>query len=152
MIENSGPQTQSRLYSTLACAGALPFVACALAALAQVEAFPLLGTPLHVSTTYGLVIASFMAGALWGYRIAAREAMPAWLFTTSNVLALTCWFGFLLVSPKAYLLVLSAVFVILLFIDSRLRRAGMLDASYLSVRRGVTLTVLASLGTQFIAT
>ncbi len=112
----------------------------------------MLGTPLHVSTTYGLVIASFMSGALWGYRVAGREAMPAWLFTTSNVLALTCWFGFLLVSPKAYLLILSAVFVILLFIDSRLRRAGMLDASYLSVRRGVTLTVLASLGTQFIAT
>ena len=47
----------------LTFAGAIPFVACAFLLMIDVVTVPMLGSVVDILSAYGLVIASFMAGA-----------------------------------------------------------------------------------------
>lgn len=135
-----------KTYSALALAGALPFVAAALLPLVNVTALPLLGELNALAASYGLAIASFMAGAHWGLYLASADRAPVNLFISSNAVVLFVWFAYLGPSLRIALAAQMLAFAALLVIDHALRKASLLTDAYLKVRTTVTLMVIASLG------
>ena len=142
---------KKRLYSTLTYAGALPFIACALLPWIGVDSILNFGTAEFVARSYGLAIASFLAGAHWGTFLYHREASPTNLFLTSNAVVLAAWFSFLMNVPAISLFVLILAFLYLLFIDYRLFAAGLLIDYYFRLRRNVTVIVVVCLAANIAA-
>lgn len=124
--------------------GALPFLLPALLLLAGHQALPVLGVLAPVVASYGLVIATFMSGVLWGQGLQGRPGL-IWLLPLSNVLTLLAWFAFLLATARVFWSLLGLVFVLLLLADHRLWRQGVITTAYWRLRCGVTGVVLASL-------
>ena len=129
----------------LASFGAIPFIACALLPLLDVTELPYLGETKIVAAVYGLTIASFMAGVHWGTALNVKTSLPVNLYITSNVVAVAAWLSFLLVSLSMTLAVLSILFAYLLYIDYRLRCAGLIDQAYWNTRLSITGTVIVCL-------
>lgn len=129
----------------LAILGAIPFVACAVLPLVDIADLPYLGSTDAVAAAYGLTIASFMAGVHWGTALNTDNAIPVNLYITSNVVAVAAWLAFLLVSLPSTLAILAIIFAYLLYIDFRLRRAGLIDEHYWKTRIGVTVIVIVCL-------
>ena len=136
---------KKRLYSALTYAGALPFAVCAVLPWIGVEQVLNIGTPDYISRSYGLAIASFLAGAHWGTFLYHRERSPTNLFLTSNAIVLAAWSTFLINAPAISLFVLVLAFLYLLFIDFRLFKAGLLIDYYFALRRNVTAIVVICL-------
>jgi len=132
----------TRLLATL---GAIPFVACAVLPLVGVTELPYLGDTGTIAAAYGLTIASFMAGVHWGTALNVTTTLPVNLYVTSNVVAVAAWLSFLLVSLSITLAMLSILFAYLLYIDFRLRRAGLIDQSYWNTRLAITGIVIVCL-------
>ena len=131
----------------LTFAGVIPFVACAIFITLGIDAIRVLGTTTQVLSVYGLVIASFMAGAHWGNHLGLADNHP-WatkLPILSNIIALLLWLGFLSLSTTGFIWLLIIGFVCLLLIDYGLRRANVIDNKYFIVRKYVTLIVVLSL-------
>ena len=141
------PQTRP-LVTALTYAGGLPFVACAAAALAGAR--PLGLDPIAVARAYSLVIAGFMAGAVWGTAIPRAGAGLA-LIALSNVLALAVFFAALAPSPRVTLGFDLLAFLALLAVDAWARRLGWLSADYLRLRMRITALVAASLAVAWAA-
>ncbi|MFK8014004.1 MAG: DUF3429 domain-containing protein [Gammaproteobacteria bacterium] len=137
--------TAAPITRDLAAAGALPFVGCALFSLLGISSLPWLGSIEFIAATYGLAIASFMAGVHWGTALETRQMLPLNLFVSSNVLTLLGWFGVLLGTLSQALVVLVIVFVCLLMVDRRLHVAQVIDDAYWKTRRNVTVVVVVSL-------
>jgi hypothetical protein len=121
-------------------AGALPFVGCAALQLIGITELPLLGDPKTVASSYGLAIASFMAGVHWGQYLEGRGSNVN-LLLTSNAVTLAAWFGFLLLPTPADSLLLAVLFGTTYLIDRQIHP----QSDYLTTRRNVTLVVSASL-------
>ncbi len=137
--------SKESLYKTLAYAGAIPFVACAVAA---VSGFPVPEPPGPVerlAASYGLTIVSFMAGVLWGVYLTQKGAVPGHPFLASNAVALMAWAAFLAGPPKLALGVMAALFAYLLYVDYAICRHGVLTEHYFRLRRNVTAIVILSL-------
>lgn len=132
-------------YSYLTLAGTLPFIACAVLSLFGVASIPPLGSPDAVASSYGLLIASFMAGTHWGQCLSLSTSPPLNLFITSNVTALFIWFAYLTGNIAVSLACQGVAFLVLLAIDYRLRSAGIITANYLRVRATATAIVVLSL-------
>jgi hypothetical protein len=130
----------SPLLRILPYAGALPFVGCAALQLIGIKEVPLLGDLKTVASSYGLTILSFMVGVHWGQYLEGRRASLN-LLVASNVLTLAAWFGFLLLPPLAFAVLLVALFAAAYLIDSQLH----LPSHYIATRRNVTAIVSASL-------
>ena len=131
----------------LTFAGTIPFVACAIFITLGVDAIRVLGTTEDVLCVYGLVIASFMAGAHWGNHLSLADDNP-WAFKLpvfSNMIALVLWLGFLSLSTVGFLWLLVIGFIIMLIIDYALSQAQVISADYFKVRKYVTLLVVISL-------
>ena len=131
----------------LTFAGAIPFVACAFLLMIDVVTVPILGSVVDILSAYGLVIASFMAGAHWGNHLdlADDNKWAIRLPLYSNVIALGLWLGFLILSPSSFIWLLVIGFISLLVIDYSLHRAQIISHAYFKVRQYVTAIVVISL-------
>ena len=131
----------------LTFAGTLPFIACAALITFGVDAIRVLGRTEEVLTVYGLVIATFMAGAQWGNHLSLAED-NSWairLPIVSNVFALVLWFGFLTLAAADFIWLLIFNFISLFIIDYGLYQAQIINAKYFTVRKYVTLIVVIAL-------
>ena len=128
-------------------AGAIPFVACAFLLIVDVVTVPMLGSVIDVLSAYGLVIASFMAGAHWGNHLdlADDNKWAVRLPLYSNVIALGLWLGFLILSASSFIWLLVVGFISLLVIDYSLHRAQIISDVYFKIRQYVTAIVVVSL-------
>ena len=131
----------------LTFAGAIPFVVCAIFIIIGIEAIPVLGNTAHILSIYGLVIASFMAGAHWGNHLSLADdntwALKLPIF--SNIIALALWLGFLSLSNIGFMWLLVIGFIAMLMIDHGLYQANIISNNYFKVRKYVTLIVVVSL-------
>ena len=123
----------------LTFAGAIPFVLGAVFITIGIDAIPVLGKVTYILSIYGLVIASFMAGAHWGNHLslADDDTWAVKLPVFSNIIALALWLGFLLLSTVG--------FIWLLVIDYGLHQAHIINNDYFKVRRYVTAIVVIAL-------
>lgn len=131
----------------LTFAGAIPFVVCAFLLTVGVAAIPVLGQTQYILSIYGLVIASFMAGAHWGNHLSLADD-DTWalkLPVFSNIIALALWFGFLGLSAAGFIWLLIVGFISLLLIDYGLCRAQIISDEYFKVRKYVTTIVVVAL-------
>ncbi|MFI8554741.1 DUF3429 domain-containing protein [Psychrobacter sp. NPDC077938] len=131
----------------LTFAGAIPFVACTFLLMIDVVTVPMLGSVVDILSVYGLVIASFMAGAHWGNHLdlADDNKWAIRLPLYSNVIALGLWLGFLILSASSFIWLLVIGFIGLLVIDYSLYRAQIISHTYFKVRQYVTVIVVISL-------
>ncbi|MEN2751179.1 DUF3429 domain-containing protein [Psychrobacter sp. FBL11] len=131
----------------LTFAGTIPFIACAIFITMGIDAIRILGTTAHVLSVYGLVIASFMAGAHWGNHLALADdntwAIKIPIF--SNIIALGLWLGFLSLSTVGFIRLLVVGFIGLLIIDYNLQQAQIISHVYFKVRKYVTVIVVLAL-------
>jgi len=131
----------------LTFAGTIPFIACAFLLMIDVVTVPVLGSVVGILSAYGLVIASFMAGAHWGNHLGLADdnewaiKLPIY----SNVIALSLWLGFLSLSASSFIWLLVIGFTSLLVIDYGLHRARIISHTYFKVRKYVTAIVVVSL-------
>ena len=131
----------------LTFAGTIPFILCAVFITLGVDAIRVLGKTDEVLAVYGLVIATFMAGAQWGNHLSLADDNP-WavrLPILSNIIALGLWLGFLSLSTVGFIWLLIVSFISLLIIDYGLNNARIIDDKYFTVRKYVTLIVVVSL-------
>lgn len=131
----------------LTFAGTIPFIACAILITIGIDTIIVLGTTAEVLSAYGLVIASFMAGAQWGNHLtlADDDRWAVRLPILSNIIALILWIGYLSVSSAGFVWLLVIGFLALLVIDYGLNQAGIIDDTYFKVRQYVTLIVVIAL-------
>lgn len=139
------PMTDSRLYAPLAYAGALPFIACGVLPWVGVSVVPGLGSLAEIAATYGVAIASFMAGTHWGTYLYHAARAPCNLLLISNVVTLGVWLAYVLAPVAVSLAVTAVAFAALLLVDFALVRRSLLTAAYVRVRRNVTTVVLMAL-------
>jgi hypothetical protein len=135
---------ERQLIRMLAFAGTIPFVASALLLLLGVEHLPIVGNNERLALSYGLVIASFMAGVHWGQCLSGAR-IEINLPVTSNAAALIAWFSVLLLPAPWACLGLMAVFAALYFVDRMLKSASHITADYLRLRLIITTIVCLSL-------
>lgn len=126
--------------------GALPFVGSAIASMSNAS-IALLGLPPNqLALSYGLVILSFMAGALWGYQLSQPPAVTRELLKT-NLVTVLAWLGSLYLNTQLALFLLAAGFIYLLWMDSCARRISRISTAYLRLRTLITGVVVISLVT-----
>ena len=131
----------------LTFAGTIPFIACAILITVGVDVIRVLGETEHVLAVYGLVIATFMAGAHWGNHLSLADdnSWAVKLPIFSNVIALALWLGFLMLSTAGFIWLLIIGFISLLIIDYGLNQAQIITPDYFKVRKYVTAIVVVSL-------
>lgn len=131
MTLSSRPLTQALTY-----AGALPFFLLLPPTLAILEPFD----ALRGFLAYGAVIASFMAGTLWGI-VQGRETAAIGQLIASNVLALAAWASLLIEPGRVALTVQLVIFAALLAADRKLASANLEKPWYWTLRTRVTALV-----------
>ncbi|MDN3441966.1 DUF3429 domain-containing protein [Psychrobacter sp. APC 3279] len=131
----------------LTFAGTIPFIACAFLLMVDVVTVAILGSVANILSAYGLVIASFMAGAHWGNHLSLADdnKWAVRLPLYSNVIALGLWLGFLILSAISFIWLLVIGFISLLVIDYSLHRVQIISHAYFKVRQYVTAIVVISL-------
>lgn len=136
-----------KLSPYLTFAGTIPFIACAILLVMEVDAIRILGKTEHVLVVYGVVIATFMAGAQWGnhLNLANNNSWVVRLPMFSNIIALLLWLGFLSLSTLGFIWLLIVSFIILLLIDYGLYQAQIISSAYFTVRKYVSAIVVISL-------
>lgn len=143
---------QDRLvYTLLALAGALPFVAGAALLVFGVEELSGIGPVADVILAYGLAIVSFLAGVHWATDIYHLPRLPMSLAVGSNIVVIAAWLSFVVSSPKVALVTQIVAFGYLLAIDRRLLLGRLISFQYFRMRLGVTLLVIASLAVTALA-
>ena len=135
----------TKLYTALALAGTIPFVAAALLPLLGYDSLPHLGPLDQVVASYGLAIVCFLAGAHWGIYLSGRTADSLNLFVISNAIFLAVWFTYIGAGVQIAIGVQIFAFLALLLIDQRLRTGDVISAAYLRVRTVATLIAVLSL-------
>ena len=135
----------TKLYTALALAGTVPFIAGALLPLLGYDSLPLLGPLDHLVASYGLAIVCFLAGAHWGTYLSGRSADSLNLFVISNAIFLAVWFAYVGAGVQTAIGVQISAFLTLLFIDLRLKTGDVISAMYLRVRTVATVIAVLSL-------
>jgi hypothetical protein len=135
----------SKLYTALALAGTLPFIASALLPLLGHDSLPHLGPLDQVVASYGLAIVCFLAGAHWGVYLSGRSTGSLNLFIISNVIFLAVWFAYVGAGIKIAIGIQVVAFLALLFIDLRLKNSDVISAAYFQVRMMATMIAVVSL-------
>ena len=135
----------SNIYKTLTYAGGLPFVACALLPFAGITDLGPFGTWERVLVTYGLAIASFLAGTHWAFELARPGSHAVSLFVVSNVVVLAVWLAALVAAPVIALAVQCVAFIVLLRVDTAVAATGGTPSDYLVLRQRITAVVLVAL-------
>ena len=132
---------QRQTYSTLTLMGVAPFLACALLPFIGVEEIAGLGQLDQLANSYGMAILCFLTGVHWATQLYEEEAAPFNLFIGSNAIFLAVWITYVFADLPWALGTQLVAFPLLLAIDSRLSRGGLISAHYL-LMRGIA-TVLA---------
>ena len=135
----------TKLYTLLALSGTIPFIAAALLPMLGYDSLPHLGPLVQLVASYGLAIVCFLAGAHWGIYLSGRSDPSLSLFVFSNAIFLAVWFAYVGSDVKMAIGMQILAFLILLFIDLRLRSGGVISATYFRVRTVATLIVIISL-------
>lgn len=135
----------TRTYSLLTLAGTLPFVACAFLPVFGIESIAPFGKLNAIASSYGLAIACFLAGTLWGNYLSGRYSGPLNLFVISNVIFLAVWFAFIGASLVWAIAVQIVAFLLLLLVDYRLRENGVISAHYFRLRSVATAVAVVAL-------
>ncbi len=133
------------LYSFLALAGTLPFIAGAVAISTGYAFLPIIGATVIAVSLYGLVILSFMAGTQWGMFFIAPHPRRAWLLLWSNFVALAGWCLFLFFPPALYIVGLIVLFSGMLLVDFYLQNLEITSRAYLGLRITATIITLLAL-------
>ena len=138
-----------KLYPYLTYAGVIPFMLCAVFLLLPIEArawLPFFFSAKVALSTYALAIASFLAGSHWGQHFYLDGVWRISLPLASNAIVIVIWLGFLTLPSDSLLLALYvAAFALLLVIDQRLFRAGLITRHYFKTRCIITTLVIATL-------
>jgi Zn-dependent protease with chaperone function len=121
----------------LAYLGAIPFIACACLRISDL-----------ILLTYGLTIASFMAGTHWGLCLKKSDNFAHGIFLASIIVTLSAWFCYLLCSAIICLLIFAGIFISLMFIDYLLYRKNLESKDYFQLRLSITTIVVVSLITK----
>jgi len=137
--------TNNRLYAVLAYAGTLPFAACVILLATGTPAIAGIGGWAEIAAAYGLAIASFMAGVHWGMYLQQPQSSPLNLLLISNAITVAVWIAFVLAPTTVSLTTTALGFLLLLLIDYRLAKAGLITSAYRDLRRNVTLIVVVML-------
>jgi len=135
----------TKLYTTLALAGTIPFIASALLPVLGHYSLPYLGPLDQLVASYGLAIVCFLAGAHWGTYLSGRYTGSLNLFVISNVIFLAVWFAYVGAGIETAIGVQIFAFLTLLFIDLRLSTSDVISATYFRVRTVATLIAVVSL-------
>lgn len=125
--------------------GAFPFVFSAACFVFDVQAIPILGDTRDVLGIYALVITTFMAGSHWGQHLSFDNKWGNYLPVTSNVIAVLVWIGFLILPFKISLIIFEIAFLVLLWVDHRLRQNDLISFEYFRTRYLVTSIVIFTL-------
>lgn len=131
------------LMRRLAYAGALPFIAAALWSVGQWSWPDLAVVPLVQA--YGLAILSFMAGVHWATALYCASDAPINLLLSSNAITVAAWLSYGFAPDWGVWLAQMIGFALILWIDARLYRAGLIDAAYWRMRWQVSAVVLLCL-------
>ena len=133
------------VYSALAFAGLLPFLACAVLMAAGVAVVSPLGSIADIANSYSLAIICFLAGIHWSIYLANQDDPPFNLLLSSNIVFLFAWGMYVLAGTSISLLAQAAALVTLLLIDRSLANAGVFSPHYFRTRTVVTAVAAASL-------
>lgn len=134
---------------TLGFAGLIPFLAAALGVWVAPLGWNLLA--LDIQLAYGAVILSFMGAVHWGLAMAGgSEAMNYQRLGWSVLPALLGWLA-LLLNPGLGLMLMAAGFAGVYFGDLRSIAAGNTPAWYQALRKPLTIIVIATLLSSFLA-
>ena len=136
---------QRQIYSTLMLMGVAPFLACALLPIIDVEEIAGLGRLDQLASSYGMAILCFLTGVHWATQLYEKEAAPFNLFIGSNVIFLAVWIAYVFADLSWALATQLVAFPLLLAIDSRLLRGGLISAHYLLIRGIATALACFSL-------
>jgi len=135
----------TKLYTALALAGTIPFIAGALLPWLGHDVLPYLGPLDQMVASYGLAIVCFLAGAHWGIYLSGRTTGSLNLFVISNVIFLAAWFAYVGAGVKAAIGIQIVAFLTLLIIDRRLKSSDVISATYFRVRTMATMIAVAFL-------
>ena len=135
----------TKLYTALALAGTIPFIAGALLPLLGHDSLPHLGPLDQLVASYGLAIICFLAGAHWGIYISGRSDDSLNLFVISNAIFLAAWFAYIGAGVRTAIGTQIFAFLALLLIDRRLRAGAVISATYFRVRTMATLIAILTL-------
>ena len=140
---------KSRTYQLLAMLGTLPFLASAGLAIGGYTQGPLVPA-INIATSYGLAILCFLCGAHWATYLYKRSEIPFNLFIISNVVVVVVWLTYLFTGHSQSTLGVEVfAFALLLDIDLRLMRIGLVSYHYFLVRllattvAGISLLIVA---------
>jgi hypothetical protein len=133
------------LYSILAFAGVIPFVACALLPLAGIASLPLFGALDELAGSYGLAIVSFLTGIHWATYLYRQDEVPFNLMISSNVVFLVAWFAFVLGDTSAALFAQLVALIVLLLIDHQLKARALITRDYFRTRSIATVLAAGSI-------
>jgi hypothetical protein len=134
-----------RLFTTLAFAGALPFIATAILSLSGVGTIWPFGNVYNVAASYGLAILSFLAGTHWAFQLMKPMDIPFDLFISSNFAVVFVWLSYLSLHVSWVLAIQAITFVALLAVDYRLRQIGVVSRPYFRARAIATSAATISL-------
>ena len=138
-------QTSPRTWTPwLTLAGTLPFLLPAIW-LSLGWSWTLLGDAHWLLSSYGLLIVSFMAGSLWGRHLRRTDGWSRFLPVFTNVIALVCWFSFLLLSFVVQMWILALSFTLLWLVDLKLWQEHIITRGYMAVRTVASFIVVCSL-------
>lgn len=127
------------LTQILTFSGALPFYLLLIPVLSGVDA----ALRFQAFLAYGGVIASFMAGTVWG--LVQRDATPSVsVIIASNVVALGVWASLLLPNAVAALTAQLIAFALLLGADRLVLNRGGEENWYFSMRIRITALVITA--------
>lgn len=133
------------LYFYLALAGALPFIFGAVLLILGIESLAIIGSIEVMMSSYGLLIASFMAGSQWGQHLQRQDQWKTLLPIFTNVLVIVLWLCYLKLNYLGFTLVLVCAFLLLLLVDYKFCQDQGIPKRYLSARVYVTAVVVTSL-------
>ena len=127
----------------LTYAGLLPFIVAAICISNGIKSLPLLGQVESILSVYTLVIISFLAGAHWGQSLVIFDTNWAiYLAIFSNAIAVALWLGFVLAGFKIKISIFIVLLAVLLCIDHKLLKIGVISSDYFSLRLRVSSAVI----------
>jgi hypothetical protein len=139
------PTTDDRKIPTaalaLGLAGAVPFVACAIAVAGDFR-LPLIDNPVAALVAYAAVILSFLGGIRWGFALRMNDAaLQSSALVLSVGPAIAAWLLLLPPAPMA-LVAMPVLFVMMGLADQRM---GAVGAPLWFMRLRLMLTVIVTL-------
>lgn len=100
--------------------------------------------------TYGAIILSFMSGVHWGQAVSGTNKFNNFLLLSSNIIALAAWLSLLTTELLISLAILFLGFLVQLAIDIKIKKLGIIENWYLSLRKVTTTILLAVIFVVFL--